>query len=514
MLITRKELLVHAGTALMPLPRMQSHHSTVLTLLHTNDLHGHAYLPGKAQGLVRLATLIRRVRAEMPNVVLLDAGDIIHGTPEEKTFNGRPLLTAMNALYYDAATAGNHEFDFGQEVTRGAIDLARFPVLSANVVEDPTGKPWGGLKPYTVLERGGVRIGVFGLTTPTTVQLQWPRTLAGIRFTDPLEAASRLVTHLRTVEKADVVVFLSHLGYPADRLMAEQTEGIDVILGGHTHTVLSEQVWVKGTLIQQTGALGKALGRVDLVVRRGSATEPGRVMGINGQDNRWWGKANVPAPLEKSYPVRPLIYLEETNPDDPEILRVYRPFSDPMREKLDEVLTTAQEALPAREAVRRETAVGNLVADAVRAQTGAQVSLAASSLIDPEGLAAGPVRVRDLYRLLGSYTRQHLVTVRVTGALLAEMLSRTGADPERLPLHLSGVRFTPGGVITVGGKAVENDARYTIGAAAHLIQDFLYGKPGVEVMADGTSAATVRDSLISYLRGHAPLANRTDTRWS
>ncbi len=99
----------------------------LLTLLHTNDLHGRVSLPDQPQGLARIATLVRQIRREMPNVLLLDAGDIIHGTPHEKEFQGQPILSAMNALGYDAATAGNHEFDQGQDVLRRAVAFARFP---------------------------------------------------------------------------------------------------------------------------------------------------------------------------------------------------------------------------------------------------------------------------------------------------------------------------------------------------------------------------------------------------
>jgi 2',3'-cyclic-nucleotide 2'-phosphodiesterase (5'-nucleotidase family) len=161
-----------APAASVPLPG-----ETVVTLLFTNDLHGRVHLPGQAQGLAALAPLVRAVRAQMPHVLLLDAGDIIHGTPMERVEGPVPVLDALNALGYDAATVGNHEFDWGQDVLRRAIGHARFPLLSANVVAADTGAPWGGLRPYIVREIGGVRVAIFGLTTPTTVNIEWPRTL-------------------------------------------------------------------------------------------------------------------------------------------------------------------------------------------------------------------------------------------------------------------------------------------------------------------------------------------------
>jgi 2',3'-cyclic-nucleotide 2'-phosphodiesterase (5'-nucleotidase family) len=479
-----------------------------LTLLHTNDMHGRVHYPGEARGLVRIATHVRRIRAEMPHVLLLDAGDIIHGTPEMKAFRGLPILAGMNALAYDAATVGNHEFDFGQDVLRDAIAHSRFPLLSANVRDTKTGAVWGGLRPAVVLERGGIRVGVFGLTTPTTVGIQWPRTLAGIQFTDPIEAAAEQVRHLREKERADVIVCLSHLGYEPDRKLAAAVPGMDVILGGHSHTRLAEQVWINGTLLMQTGAHSVALGRADLVVRKAS-NAPGHVALINGQEGRWWGYNGVPAPLGRVYPHGPLIPLD-TAPEDPLVRAAYRPAADRLRPHLDEVLTTAAEPLPTKDVTTRETAFGNLVADAVRAEGKTEVGIAAGSQIGPNGLSAGPVRARDLYELMGSYTRQHLVTVRASGARIAEMATAARAGG-KFALHVSGLRETPNG-LTVGESPLDPARLYTVTGAAHLIQDYLLGRETVTVLNDDVHAPTVRDATIRFLRGHAPLKNTTDPR--
>jgi 2',3'-cyclic-nucleotide 2'-phosphodiesterase (5'-nucleotidase family) len=479
-----------------------------LTILHTNDMHGRVYYPGEARGLVRIATHVRRIRAEMPNVLLLDAGDIIHGTPEMKAFRGLPILAGMNALAYDAATVGNHEFDFGQDILRDAIANSRFPLLSANVRNRQTGAIWTGLRPSVVLERGGVRIGVFGLTTPTTVDIQWPRTLAGIQFTDPTEAAAEQVRLLREKERVDVVVCLSHLGYEPDRKLAADVAGMDVILGGHSHTRLAEQVWINGTLIMQTGAHSVALGRADLVVRKG-AGEPGRVALINGRDGRWWGHNGVPAPLDRAYPNVPLIPLDDAV-EDSAVRAAYRPAADRLRPQLDEILTTATEPLPTKEITTRETAFGNLVADAVRTEGKTDIGIAAGSQIGPDGLRAGPVRARDLYELMASYTRQHLVTARASGARIGEMVKASQAGG-KLALHFSGLKETATGIL-IGDTSLDSARLYTVTGAAHLIQGYLLGKETVTILSDDVHAPTVRDATIRFLRGHAPLKNQTETR--
>ncbi|HVK02747.1 MAG TPA: metallophosphoesterase, partial [Armatimonadaceae bacterium] len=474
---------------------------TVVTLLHTNDMHGHAYLPGKAQGLARLGTFIDEVRAQMPNVLLIDAGDIIHGTPEEKEFKGLPLLSAMNALKYDVAAAGNHEFDFGQKVTRAAFDYARFPVLSANVVDEKTGKPWGGLEPYKVFTRGGVRVGIFGLTTLLTVGIQWPKTLAGIGFNEPMEAARRMVAHLRGSERADVVIALSHLGYGEDRKLAGEVSGIDVILGAHSHTRLDEQVWINGTLITQTGAHGRALCRVDLVVRPAASPSsgPGRVLAINGRGGVWWGSGGAVAPLGKRYPNAPLLVPTLETPEHAGVVRAFAPYHQKMQEKLGEKLTEALEPLPGADATTRETPLGNLLAEAVLRHSRADVAFFSSGQFAARGLDAGPVTVGEMYALMGSYTRQHVVTVRAEGGALKAAFATIYGDPAKYPAHVAGAARS--------ADAVDPAKTYTVAAAAHVIQDYLLGKPGVTVLSDDVSAPTVRDAAIAHLRGHAPLRN-------
>jgi 2',3'-cyclic-nucleotide 2'-phosphodiesterase (5'-nucleotidase family) len=471
--------------------------SVVLTLLHTNDPHGRIYLPDKAQGLTRLATIVRRVRAEMPNVLLLDAGDLIHGTPEEKAFEGKPMIGAMNALQYDAATAGNHEFDFGQRITRQAIETAQFPLLSANVLDEKTGQPWGGLKPYIIKEVQGVRVAIFGLTTVDTVRIQFPRTLQGIRFADPIETARTLVPELR--KRADVVIFLSHLGYNPDRALAAAVPGIDIILGGHTHTRLAEQVWVGDTLVMQTGAHGKALGRADVLIeRRGD----GRVrLSINGREGKWWGHGGVAAPLGKTYPAGPLIDATIEVPHDAAVLASYADFREKILRRDAEVLTIAQVPLTAEGVKERQIALGTLLADAVRRKFKVDVGIVPSSAV-VQGLPAGPVRVEHAMNTIGGYTRQHVVTARVTGQQLRSLHEK--AAPSTRVMQMSGL-VQKDGVLQVNGQPLRDESHYTVAGAAYIIQEHLLGREGVTILDDNPEAPGTREAIVELLRGHAPL---------
>lgn len=469
--------------------------STVLTLLHTNDPHGRIYLPEEAYGLTRVATLVRQIRQEMPNVLLLDAGDLIHGTPEERAFEGRPMIEAMNALQYDVATAGNHEFDFGQRITRQALGKANFPVLSANILDEQTGKPWHSLKPYIMREIDGMRIAIFGLTTVDTVKIQFPRTLQGIRFADPIATAQELVPHLRAQERADLVVFLSHLGYMPDRALAAAVPGIDIILGGHSHNRIPEQKWVNGTLIMQTGYFCRALGRADVLLER---LETGKVqVKINGQDNAWWGHNGVKAPLGKNYPNAPLADVTQDTLHDPAVMEAYLPYATAMQKRRDEVLTTRTTALLPGKPKEEQTTMGRLLADAVRAKFSVDVALVPSGAV-AKGLPAGAVRVSDALGTVSGYTRQHIVTARVTGRTLrnfcetaftptAHKAQVSGIDPAQKPLNIDG-------------QELRDDAIYTVAGAAYLIQDGFLGQDGTIILTDDPEAPTTRDALIEYLR--------------
>lgn len=494
-----------AGQACAARQRAADTGAVVLTLLHTNDLHGRVHLPGEPQGLAKIATLVRGIRAAHPRVLLLDAGDIIHGTPEELTFAGRPIIAAMNAAGYDAAVAGNHEFDFGQVVTRDAIRAARFPVLSANVRQTATGEPWGGLTPYVMLDAGGLCVAVFGLTTTQTVQIEWPRTIAGIAFGDPIAAARSLVPQLRARERADVVVALTHLGVSVDTALARAVPGIDVILGGHSHTRLDRQIWIGNTLVTQTGSYARALGRTDLLLSR--VPEGGyRVSAVNGRADQWWGWAGVPRPDAREYPATALLPLTVALRDDSAVAAAYAPFAASLRSVLDRVLTHAAEALPADALRNRESVLGTLVADAVRAQARADVAFAAASQLGPDGLAEGDVRVRDLYRLLPAYTRQHIVIARVPGSELRRVLEAT-ANGAAIGLHVSGAR-RDGDQLMVGDQPLDDQRRYDVAAAAHVIQEQLLGRPGVEILRDDARDPTIRDAAIRFLDGHAALRAR------
>ena len=245
-----------------------------ITILHTNDTHS-CIEPEKNgnAGVVNRALLIEELRDSLgkENVLLFDCGDFSQGSLYYNTFKGAVEIDLMNAMGYDACTIGNHEFDFGLNNLARLVAMAEFPVVCANY--DFTGTVCEGLvKEYAVIERGGKRIGVFGLS-PDPVGLVAKEYYEGIDFISPVEATNDAVAALKK-EKCDVIVCLSHLGWRIgneynDERLASETAGIDIILGGHSHDYFEQPLVYKNrdgkdVVMQQMGKNGRYLGHVTL----------------------------------------------------------------------------------------------------------------------------------------------------------------------------------------------------------------------------------------------------------
>lgn len=282
MTISRRHFL-KAGTALgaglaagLPLAANAAAVSE-LVILHTNDVHsrmdpfpadGRQY--GGQGGVVPRAALIKHLRQRHPHLLLLDAGDMVQGTPYFNFFKGEAEIKAMNAMGYDCATLGNHDFDNGLDGLKQLLEWAQFPVVSANYDFSKTHLA-GMVKPYRIIKRGGRRIGIFGMGVGFE-GLVAPHHHGATRYLDPVPVAREMVQQLRK-EKVDMIICLSHLGYEypsdkiSDRRLAAQVEGIDLIIGGHTHTFLPEPVTVndpagRPVLINQVGWSGLFLGQL------------------------------------------------------------------------------------------------------------------------------------------------------------------------------------------------------------------------------------------------------------
>ena len=253
-----------------------------LVILHTNDVHGHMlpfdYLEDtNVGGVARRATMIDSIRSQCSDALLvLDAGDVFTRGPLASTYNGEPDFAILNAMRYDALTLGNNEYKgddglAGQKIMFERIKQAAFPVVCANCTYKNTGKPI--VPEYIILERNGIRLGIFGLTAPRVATYSQAE---GLVIEDPIQAAKRVVPILK--QQADVVIGLTHIGYESDKQLAAQVPDIDIIVGGDSHTWLyqpelvkpsGEQhaFWVGGPVIVQDGEWGRRLGNLSVVLR-------------------------------------------------------------------------------------------------------------------------------------------------------------------------------------------------------------------------------------------------------
>lgn len=284
----REAGLTAAGLALAAGPALAvgSDDRRRLTILHTNDVHSRlepfpADAGGNAGrgGVAARADLVRRIRSQEEHVLLLDAGDIFQGTPFFNIFKGEPELRAMSRMGYDAATMGNHDFDAGiGNFAEQAAAHARFPIVVCNY--DFTGTPMEHrYVPRLVIRKGDLRIGITGVG----IELQGlvPEELCGgTRYLDPLAEADRQAHHLRRREGCDLVICLSHLGDAykdgkvSDERLAQDTEHIDLVIGGHTHRFFDAPRVYRNraggpVAVNQVGWGGLRLGRLDYVFERG-----------------------------------------------------------------------------------------------------------------------------------------------------------------------------------------------------------------------------------------------------
>jgi len=418
------------ATAAEPAPK------TTITVLYTSDVHARAVPEDLVRqrplrgSLAQVATLAAAVRAENPNTVLLDGGDAIQGdvigyyaiaAPDAP--GDDPTVAAMNLLGVDAAVLGNHEFNFGLSVLRRSLSQSRFPWLAANLAgAAAAGLPVSG---ELVLERGGVRIGVLGLTNPNVPNWDPPEHWRGLTFTDPVAVARERVTALR--QRADLVIVVAHTGFERDPETGEDDDsgdenfaarlaavpGIDVLLTGHTHRNIPPRL-LGDTIVAQPGRWAEQLSRVDLELERAAG----------GWRRIGWRGTNLPT--------RDLV------PDAAVIAAVA-----PARDRAAALLSTSIGRLAAPlvsggVAAADDPAV-DLVHAAQLAASGAQLSLAAPLSAGRVSFPAGEVTVRFAHAL---YTYPNtLVVVRLTGAQLRDVLEHAVAG-------WTGVECAPGGSCT------------------------------------------------------------------
>mgnify|MGYP005649519599 FL=1 len=280
---SRREFIKRAalGTAAMSIIPSKAFSNTSelkqLTILHTNDMHSHIhpFESGRNKGvggMAQRATIIKQIRDEGNQVLLLDAGDIFQGTPYFNIYGGELELKLMSEMGYDASTIGNHDFDNGLDGLVNQLPHAKFPFIVSNYDFSNTNMHDKYLK-YKVFNKGGIKVGVFGIGIELDGLV--PKNLYGnTLYQNPIEKANYYSNYLKVSLGCDLVICLSHLGFKyntkkiSDKVLACQTNNIDLIIGGHTHTFLNKPVIVKNmdkknVQIAQVGWAGINIGRID-----------------------------------------------------------------------------------------------------------------------------------------------------------------------------------------------------------------------------------------------------------
>lgn len=282
--------LTGAGTLLVPTnvwSNILKEEKILLTILHTNDMHSHIdpfaendpKYP-KMGGMAQRATLVKKIREENPNTLLLDAGDIFQGTPYFNFFGGELEFKLMSEMKYDAATMGNHDFDNGIEGFTKMLPHANFQFICSNyefkdtLLKDKT-------IPHKIIKKADLKIGIFGVGVELN-GLVAKANYGDTQYLDPIKVANEKALFLKKDQKCDLVICLSHLGFSyetdkvSDKVLASQSKNIDIIIGGHTHTFLDKPEKILNqektpVIVNQVGWAGLRLGRIDIVFHRGKA---------------------------------------------------------------------------------------------------------------------------------------------------------------------------------------------------------------------------------------------------
>ena len=423
-----------------------------LVILHFNDTHSRVKSVEKegvvtGVGFDRIAQYKQDLLKTNKNVLLLDAGDTLHGQPIATLSQGENIVKIINLMGMDAFTPGNHDFNYGFARLQELEKMMNYPIISANVMDKSGNEVF---KPYIIKEMDGFKVGIFGLSTPETAYKTNPKNVETLDFTDTVAAAKKAVAALQN-EKVDVIIALTHLGLDQGDDTSEEVikavDGIDVLIDGHSHTTLEEGRMVNDTLIASTGEYDKAFGIVTVKIANGKVTDKS-------------AKLMAAADTKDIVP-------------NPEIVALLADISKDLDIILSEKIGTSTVMLDgARENVRTgETNLGQLVADSMLDATGAEVAITNGGGIRAS-IEAGDITKNSVVTAFpfGNY----LVTKEIKGkdivAALEHGLSKFPEQNGGFP-HVAGMTFTfnvanPVGSrvsdLMIGSKAVDMEKEYML----------------------------------------------------
>jgi 2',3'-cyclic-nucleotide 2'-phosphodiesterase (5'-nucleotidase family) len=464
-----------------------------------NDVYEITPVQGKG-GLAELMTLLRAERATATHHLTTVNGDFLSPSVMSALLKGTQMVALFNILGVDAVVFGNHEFDFGPEVTQQRMAEARFLWFGINVL-GPDGKPFGGALATTTRQVGKFTIGLFGLLTPETARLSSPGPT--VTFAPVVPTAKTAVEALRQAG-ADIIIALTHLSIAEDRDLAQQVPGISVILGGHDHEPIT---WYEGgTLILKTGSDAHYLGRIDLTMEK-KVTEKGPQVSVT--------------------PSWRMIANRGVTPDPDVAVEVAR-YTAILDQELGQPVGQTQTALNSQtgEVRTRETTMGNLIADALREVLQADVAL----------VNGGGIRGNRLYEAGTTLTRRDVlqelpfgnagVLVELSGADLLAALENGVSQVEnkagRFP-QVSGLQLTynpgkPAGRrvldVQVGGKALDRTTTYRVATNDFLLKggDGYSSLSKGKVLIDASGGTLIATTVMRFISARGSVAPQVEGR--
>lgn len=484
--------LLLAGLLLCSIPAQSEELSAVF--LHWNDFHsyntphvnsegdtvgGYAYLAGYLDSL-------KSVHSEP--VFTLHAGDDFQGTPISTLTRGASQILLLNRIQPDAFALGNHEFDYGRGRLDTLLQQANFPILAANLTDLRTGKPF--VPRTTTLRRGGITVGIIGLTAPDLSELTLPDNVRDLRIIDAPKAVKSLAKELEST--VDLTVVLSHMGFHQDSLLAESlgpSSPVDLIVGGHSHTPLRRARRINGIYLTQAGQHGEFLGYIQADVD----TERQRFSDFKSQ----------------LLPVIP----QHAAPNE-EVASLVDSLETVARETFNTVIGTLKTAWIRDR--HDDSNIGHWLTDVMRDYADADIAFQNSGGIRKD-LQAGPIRIREIWEICPF--GNHFVRFSITGAQLQRLVRHQIRSPQEF-LQVSGLRYRylPGARrpegISVNGKDIEKGRQYTIVTNNYVFSHFeeFFGLPVTSASGIRHLNVLDREVFIQAVRKQGTITTQTDDR--
>lgn len=405
-----------------------------LTVLHTNDLHAHIEPSRVGQasygGYAKQATLIKKFRAEDPNTILLNGGDTFQGTLYFTQYTGLADLSLMNVMGYDGMAVGNHEFDLGPAPLAEFAKYATFPLLSANLDVSAEEGLATTIKPHAIKQIGGHKIGLIGATTPDLPSISSPG--PNVKLIDLYESINKSIASLKS-DGVNKIILLSHLGYDLEKDVAKRCPGLDVVVGGHSHSYLGTRTGIAG-FPNPPGPYPTVVENSESKVLLVSSWEWGKV----------FGRIKVlfdDAGKVESWSDAAPILVDNSIPDDPTVASMVAALARPIESLKKSVVANAPVALTRENANQANSNLGNIITDAMLAATeksGVKLAIMNNGGIRAN-IDAGPITFGEVIET--SPFGNTLVVLDLTGAeLLAAFehaVARMGEDGRGIGIHVS-----------------------------------------------------------------------------